>query len=262
MSNVCCIKGCDLRVLALGLCDKHWKRNRKYGSPAVTKIHSGTSRKMPHAERFWLRVKKTDNCWWWIGGKDLDGYGVFRGVVAGTTFNRAHRYSYALHTGDLLVGRQACHTCDNPSCVNPEHLFSGTAKDNMDDMIAKGRQRNAPKGELNGHAVLTQAQARAILGDARPYTAIAADYGVTPMTVSDIKNKHSWKHLDNEVKKAPRKQPNRSGENCYAARLTEADVLEIRASVDSGRNLAVQYGVSPQTITDIRKFRSWKHLPS
>jgi len=259
MSDECCIKGCDLKVLALGLCDKHWKRNKKYGSPAATKNHAGMFQGMSAPERFLSRIKKTEGCWFWTGGKDRDGYGIFKGEVGGMMFNKAHRYSYALHTGDLLVGRQACHTCDIPSCVNPAHLFSGTAKDNIDDMIAKGRQQRLP-GESNGNAVLTQAQARAILGDARPYTAIAADYGVTPMTVSDIKNKHSWKHLNNEAKKAPRKQPNRSGEKCYTAKLTADNVLFIRASDNRGKDLALKFNVTPATISDIRKRRSWAHI--
>ena len=259
MTDTCGIKGCDLVVLALGLCDKHWKRNRKYGSPMATKSHSGMLRGLPTTQRFFTRVKKTESCWLWTGGKDKDGYGRFHGEVAGMTFLLAHRYSYALHTGDLLVGRQACHSCDTPSCVNPEHLFSGTALDNSADMIAKGRQRR-PEGEVNGKAILTQAQAQAILGDARPYTAIAADYGVTPMTVSDIKNRHSWKGLKGSAEKAPRKQPNRSGEKCYNAKLTADDVLFIRASDARGKDLSLKFNVTPATITDIRKRRSWSHL--
>jgi hypothetical protein len=109
-------------------------------------------------------------------------------------FTRAHRFSYALHTGDLLVNMQALHTCDNPSCVNPDHLFSGTIADNMRDKAQKGRSR-APVGEQNGHAILTERQVRRILKDPRPYAEIAAQYNVAASTIGSIKQRYSWKHI-------------------------------------------------------------------
>ena len=192
--KVCCIKKCDLPVLALGLCDKHWRRNKKYGSPVAIKMHSGSNRGLSAENRFWKGVVKTDNCWVWKLGKDKNGYGMFKGMIGSTTFTRAHRYSYALHTGDLLVGMQALHSCDNPSCVNPDHLSSGTNADNMRDKVQKGRQR-VPVGEKHGQAILTERQVQRILKDPRPYTEIATQYGVAPSTIGSIKQRVSWKHI-------------------------------------------------------------------
>ncbi len=111
------------------------------------------------AERFWSKVKKSDNCWEWQGATYRNGYGAFR---ESTKLNSvAHRTAYKISKGDpgnLLV----CHTCDNRLCVRPDHLFLGTQLDNMQDMIKKGRQAlgkelNHPSqiGELNFAAKLT-----------------------------------------------------------------------------------------------------------
>jgi hypothetical protein len=194
MQTICCIKGCDLPVLTLGLCNKHWRRNKKYGSPVAVASHSGMFRGLSAEERFAKSVEKTEGCWVWKASKDKNGYGIFRGMIGQTEFTRAHRFSYALHTGDLLIGMQALHTCDNPSCVNPAHLFSGTNADNMRDKAEKGRSR-VPTGEKHGKAILTEKQARRILKDPRPYTEIATQYNVKPSTIGSIKQRVSWKHL-------------------------------------------------------------------
>ena len=78
-TDVCCIKGCEKIVHALGLCINHWRLNRKYGSPVARKTHVGMYRGVPAPERFFMNVKKTETCWMWTGGKDKDGYGSFRG---------------------------------------------------------------------------------------------------------------------------------------------------------------------------------------
>jgi hypothetical protein len=194
MENVCCIKGCDLKVLVLGLCNKHWRRNKKFGSPAAVSSHSGMLRGLSSEQRFALSVLKTDRCWIWKASKDKNGYGIFRGKIGDVKFTRAHRFSYAFYTGDLLVGTQALHTCDNPSCVNPEHLFSGTNADNMRDKAEKGRSRT-PTGEKHGKAILTERQVRNILKDPRPYAEIATQYNVATTTIGSIKQRVSWKHL-------------------------------------------------------------------
>jgi len=192
--KVCCVKECELPVLALGLCNKHWRRTKKFGSPVAVKSHSGSNRGLPAEDRFWKGVIKTGNCWVWKLGKDKDGYGIFKGMIGTATFKRAHRYSYALHTGDLLVGAQVLHSCDNPRCVNPNHLSSGTSADNMRDKMQKGRQR-VPVGEDHGKAILTERQARRILKDPRPYAEIASEYNVAPSTIGSLKQRVSWKNL-------------------------------------------------------------------
>lgn len=118
-------------------------------------------------ENFWKRVDKNGpvhpvhgQCWQWIGYRIITKkgrtYGHYRGIYA-------HRYSYEITAGEIPVGLFVLHKCDNQACVNPSHLFLGTAQDNMDDKTRKGRQgdsgtKTPPHGDLNGRAKLTRGQ--------------------------------------------------------------------------------------------------------
>ena len=86
---------------------------------------------------FYRQIDKSKDCWEWTGSKSKAGYGLF-------SYNKiklSHRISYYLTYGEFDKKLFVCHKCDNPSCVNPEHLFLGTAKDNFEDMISKGRNK-------------------------------------------------------------------------------------------------------------------------
>jgi uncharacterized protein YerC len=215
-------------------------------------------RGMSDEEKFWAQVEKTDACWNWTSGKDRNGYGSFRGKAGGRVYQRAHRFAYALIHGDIPSGMCVCHSCDNPPCVNPEHLFLGTDGDNMNDKISKGRHR-AAFGEDAGKAILTESQVRAILIDPRPHTAIAADYGVKGATISSIKCRVSWSHITDIEPVHAVRVSHRKG---VSDKITPEIVIGIRASNESYSTLAQRFGVSISTICDIRKKRSWAHVTS
>lgn len=174
--------------------------------------------------RFWSKVNRTDSCWLWTAGTMNSGYGQFsirnqRGILT-------HRVSYELAYGSIPDGLMVCHTCDVRTCVNPAHLFLGTAADNQRDMANKGRaasgdrhwthtdpskrafgDRNGariyrermPRGEQNNLAVLTADQvrdirSRAAAGDLQ--REIAARYGINRATISYIVARKTWKHID------------------------------------------------------------------
>lgn len=134
-----------------------------------------------------------DECWEWLAGKNRDGYGL---IKWDKTMKRANRISWVIHNGNIPDGLQVLHTCDNPACVNPNHLFLGTPKVNSDDKIKKGRHIN-PAGENNGKSVLTQSQADEIrllyTNHNLTQCEIAKRYGVHQTVISRIVRDKSYK---------------------------------------------------------------------
>ena len=150
------------------------------------------------AERFWEKVDRGgDGCWEWQGQRSRWGYGYF--VFKGRR-RHAHRISWELANGDPPGNLFVCHTCDNPPCVRPDHLFLGTALDNNRDRAAKGRTALNPfPGEDNGRAVLTEVDVReararhARTGES--FATIAREYRVSEAAMRFAIRGITWKHL-------------------------------------------------------------------
>ena len=140
--------------------------------------------------RFWDKVKlgPSDDCWTWTAYTDRDGYGRFS--LKGKKL-RAHRVAARIDGRDP-TGEVVCHTCDNPSCVNPNHLKVGTQAENMRDRDRKGRH---PRGVRNGRAKLSADEVRQIRQSNRPSTVLSEIYGVSPGHIRMIKTNQFWTHL-------------------------------------------------------------------
>lgn len=173
----------------------------KSGRIRVTKNTS------PPIHRFWNRLDKNGpihpvcgQCWQWSGGTSHNGYGQF--MVGGKGL-RAHRFAYTLLIGPIPEGLDILHRCDNRMCVNPKHLFVGTALDNQRDKVVKERQA---RGEGNAAHKLTENE---ILEIRRRYKlrsnryhdpingqgALAREFKTTQANISIIVQRKGWKHL-------------------------------------------------------------------
>lgn len=137
-------------------------------------------------EHFALATRTDSGCLIWPGSIEKTGYG--RATYKGRKW-WAHRLAYTLSVGPIPAGKIICHRCDNPRCVNPDHLFLGTRPENSADMLRKGR---SAKGERHSQSKLTERDVLAIRADARTQRIVAAEYGIDRVTVSDIRRGKSW----------------------------------------------------------------------
>ena len=139
-----------------------------------------------------------DGCWLWTGAKSGMPPNLLYGTIRANGKNRkAHRVLWEITNGINLGVLHLLHKCDNPLCVNPDHMFPGTHQDNSDDKIAKGRDRH-PKGEALGASKLTAAQVLQIRADAsqgEAHIALGQRHHVHPSTISLIVNRKNWTHI-------------------------------------------------------------------
>ena|SRR3972149_6008265 len=161
---------------------KYSKINSKFCSKGCQNRH----RKSPLI-RFWRYVTQSSGCWEWLGCKDKDGYGVIHSGLS------AHRYAFELFLGPIPSDKLVRHSCNNSSCVNPNHLLLGTTLDNSRDMVNSGRSL---VGERNPRAKLTRTQIRSIISARKSgfrVTDIALKYQVSSSLVYQILRGVIWK---------------------------------------------------------------------
>lgn len=229
--------------------------------------------KLPPADRFWLNVNKhgpemragLGACWVWGRGPAKNGkYGRFH---VGNRSRPAHVFSYELAYGPLPDGLICRHKCDNPPCVRPDHLESGTHKDNARDRTERGRVPPS-FGEFHARTNLTDAEVLAMREAARSgetHASIAARHGMDRRHVSMLIEGRIWGHipgLSAEERKAHRDK-HRMGERNGRAELSEESVRAIlvdRAADMSFVALAEKYGVGETTIGHILAGRSWASI--
>lgn len=140
---------------------------------------------------FFTKITITpDGCHLWTGAKIPRGYGRYSPMGRRGKRYYAHRFAWELANGRPVPDEAVvCHRCDNPSCVNPEHLFVGTQADNMKDMAAKGR---STKGELSGRAKLKRADVLLILSSDRTSRELAPQFGVSAGHIRSIRAGKRW----------------------------------------------------------------------
>jgi hypothetical protein len=155
------------------------------------RLNRATSRGYSIDDKFWLMVERRgdDDCWHWLGGVGPKGYGkasLYRLVIG------AHVLSWIVNTGDITNGFLVCHSCDNPTCVNPKHLFLGTHDDNMKDMDSKGRRRIC---EQHPFAKLDWDKVRDIRASGESSRSIANRLGVSHKAILAVRNNQTWVEL-------------------------------------------------------------------
>ena len=153
------------------------------------------------AEFFWAKVdiKSPRECWNWTAAKKPKGYGNVR---INKSYLLAHRVAWELANFPIPDGFMVCHSCDNPSCCNPGHLFLGSARSNFTDMVKKGRdqlRKNKAIGERNVNSKLNAEKVAEIRenyasGEATQYQ-LANTYGVSQPTIGCIVRRQTWRHI-------------------------------------------------------------------
>lgn len=150
-------------------------------------------RKRLTLHRFMAKFTVSDNgCWQWKDGK-TERYPSF---TYNQTNHHAHRVSYMLFKGDIPEGLCVCHSCDNPKCVNPRHLFLGTMGDNLRDMFRKGRRNICGENHTNNKLTTEQVLSiRKMAKDNKPTKEIAKEFNISTTNVNLIIRGAGWRHL-------------------------------------------------------------------
>lgn len=186
----CSVEGCDEPHKGKSYCAMHYHQWNKHGDPLI-KLREPPKPTLRERFEDKVEIREGSDCHWWTATRDKKGYGQ---IKKNGKYVFAHRVSYELYKGPIPEGLCVCHTCDNPPCVHPGHLFAGTLQQNSEDMVLKGR---SVRGESNGRAKLTIGQVLTIrnLSGQLSQTRIATMFDVSPTTVSGIVSRKSWGHV-------------------------------------------------------------------
>jgi transposase-like protein len=201
-------------------------------------------KRLPAEKRFLKKIQKTGSCWIYKGKKLKSGYGQFWFKRKNTL---AHRTSWIIHKGDIPEGMCVCHSCDNPSCVNPNHLWLGTHKENTQDMIKKGRKKIQQKK--------IPEESRQVIIDlylqGNTTRSLAKQFNVNLRTIGRILRT-----------KIPAE--NQEGENNFKSILTEQEVIEMRKMYRPRKmgyhKISKKFGVAKSTAMKAIKGVTWKCL--
>lgn len=189
---------------------------KRFAEKQAGKIHTPRKKRGMMIVSYERLISNTDKCknpkacWNWLKSKNEKGYGKTRSEGK---LHYTHRLSWELVNGKIPVGLFVLHKCDNPSCINPNHLFLGTSKDNFEDMMKKGRSnhptgirhgsKTKPDKVVRGEKIFTSKLNTSLVLEIREIkkstgvsnNVIAEKYGVTPPTIRHIVNRTSWTHI-------------------------------------------------------------------
>lgn len=196
VSPICSVDGCGEKRDSLGFCSIHYWRVKKYGEPGPA--HKLRQRGVPIKDRLLLgrRINEGTGCWEWTRGtRGKMKYGT---LCVGGKNEGVHRLSaHVFHGFDLRSPMLICHSCDNPLCFNPDHLFVGTHKDNSDDKFKKGRDTYL-SGEDHPNSKYSIKQVREIRrlrAKGMTLPEISKRTGVKWNTVQAVCSGHHWKNV-------------------------------------------------------------------
>lgn len=225
----CSVEGCarEIEIKSKGWCHTHWQRFYRHGD-----VNYKAKRETPD-ERFERQINKTESCWIWSGPKNELGYGLFTLPLgkAKSKSIRAHRWSYEKYVGKIPDGLVINHLCENPSCVNPEHLEACTQKENV-------HYSNPPSDKCsNGHLPSDRVSYCRPCNDKRRYLKRVGEY------------------VDDGFK--------RIGSNSPNPKLTEEKVKKIKQHIKDGKKykyIAEEFDISMTTISNIKHGKLWSHV--
>lgn len=190
---MCAFDGCGRPIAYKGLCSAHYNQQVRGETLRPVQIqHHGLS----EYERLlkWTQVGGPDDCWNWLGSRKSGWHGQWRNAAG--QIELTHRAAWRLMRGPIPSGMFVLHRCDNPSCMNPTHLFLGSQSDNCKDMWNKGRARPKQlKGEQHGNSKLTAELVRDIRSSKESGSEIARRLSLSATTICDIRKRRTWKHL-------------------------------------------------------------------